>query len=102
MFAALFHERRDTGTTYDGSISRQVSLENRSADGRCASCGEDICCGGRGRAGVEKAAATEEAYAGPTAAVLQVVAPLTACGGRFVAKLEDFDVEESDVDGSAQ
>ena len=82
--------------------TRQVSLENRSADGRCASCGEDICCGGRGRAGVEKAAATEEAYAGPTAAVHQVVALLTACGGRFVAKLEDFDVEESDVDGSAQ
>ena len=49
---------------------------------------------------MEKAAATEEAYAGPTAAVLQVVAPLTACGGRFVAKLEDFDVEESDVDGA--
>ena len=80
--------------------TRQVSLENRSADGRCASCGEDKRCGGRGRAGVEKAAATEEAYAGPTAAVHQVVALLTACGGRFVAKLEDFDVEESDVDGA--
>ena len=66
--------------------TRQVSLENRSADGRCASCGEDICCGGRGRAGVEKAAATEEAYAGPTAAALQAVALLTAPGGRFVAK----------------
>ena len=57
-----------------------VLLSETSCSGKCASSVS------RGRAGVEKAAATEEAYAGPTAAALQAVALLTAPGGRFVAK----------------